>query len=314
MKAKQINFFVNTLFILLAISIAYYFRADLIFAWNKLLYKYQPCQRPITYSIVNLDSRFSLSKEDLLSYTKEAEKIWETPSNKNLFEYSTNGALKINLIYDSRQKVTDDLKKIGVVINNDRATFDALKIKYDALNVSYNQKKEQLDLLLANYNLDKSVYDQDVERSNKNGGVAKKQFDALEQRRIALNNQVNTINQEKDSLNSLVDSVNSIGIILNKLILTLNLKIDNYNTVGASNGQQFNEGEYITDSRTSVINIYQFSNRAELISVLAHEFGHVLGMEHVDNQQAMMYYLNESGNEKLTEDDLGELKRVCKIK
>jgi chromosome segregation ATPase len=255
-----------------------------------------------------------LTKDELLLDIKEAEKMWEDSGHKNLFEYSTNGDLKINLIYDSRQKATDDLKKIGLVINNDRATFDSLKIKYDTSIAEYNQKKEQLDILFAKYNAAKSAYDKDVERSNQRGGAPKAQFEALEQRRIALNKQVDIINQEKDSLNTLVDSVNSIGSLLNNLINTLNLKIDNYNTVGASNGQQFNEGEYITDSRTSVINIYQFTNKAELVSVLAHEFGHVLGMEHVDNQKAIMYYLNESGNEKLTEDDLGELNRVCKIK
>ncbi len=262
MKAKQINFFVNILFILLAVFIAYYFRADLFFAGNKLWNKYQPCQRPITYSIVNLDPRFALTKEELSTDIKAAEKMWEDSGHKNLFEYSTNGDLKINLIYDSRQKATDDLKKIGLVINNDRATFDSLKIKYDTSIAEYNQKKEQLDILFAKYNAAKSAYDKDVERSNQRGGAPKAQFEALEQRRIALNKQVDIINQEKDSLNTLVDSVNSIGSLLNNLINTLNLKIDNYNTVGASNGQQFNEGEYITDSRTSVINIYQFTNKA----------------------------------------------------
>ncbi len=314
MRVRKIDLFANTLLILLACFIAYYFRAELFFAGNKFLNKYQPCQRPITYSIVNLDSRFALTKDELQVDIKKAEKLWEDAGNKNLFEYLPNGDLKINLIYDSRQKVTDDLKKIGLVINNDRATFEALKVKYDTSISAYNQKKEQLDILFADYDADKNVYDKDVERSNQRGGASKAQFEVLEQRRIALNEQVLIINQEKDSLNTLVDSVNSIGALLNNLINTLNLKIDNYNTVGASNGQQFNEGEYITDSMTSAINIYQFSDRAELISVLAHEFGHVLGMEHIDNQKAIMYYLNESGNEKLTEDDLGELNRVCDVK
>lgn len=314
MRVRKINFFVNTLFILLVVFILYYYRTDLFFAGNKFLNKYQPCQKPITYSIATLDEKFGLSKEEFLNDIAEAEKIWESSSGRQLFQYSDSGDLKINLIYDSRQKATDFLKEIGLVIKDDQATFEALNNRYDELLLAYNKQKAKLEALLESHNATKNTYDKDVDRSNKQGGASKAQFEILEQRRIALNNQVALINKESEALNVLVDSVNSTATLLNKLINTLNLKIDNYNIVGTSNGQQFNEGEYISDGRIATINIYQFNNKTELISVLAHEFGHALGMEHVDNRQAIMYYLNESGGEKLTEDDLNELSRVCRIR
>jgi hypothetical protein len=64
----------------------------------------QPCQRPIKYSIANLDPRFGLTKEELLSDIKRAEKIWESPINKQLFEDSPGGDLKINLVYDQANR------------------------------------------------------------------------------------------------------------------------------------------------------------------------------------------------------------------
>ena len=73
------------------------------------------------------------------------------------------------------------------------------------------------------------------------------------------------------------------------------------------------EGVYFFEDGKKEIDIYEFSSREKLIRVLAHEFGHALGLEHLDNPKAIMYYLNEGTNEKLTTDDLTALKQKCRL-
>ncbi len=314
MESFRVNFFASIFAILLFLGFGYYYREDAGRLLREFLIQSQPCQRPITYSIANLDTRFGLTEAELLSDIKQAEKIWESSINKQLFEYSLTGDLKINLIYDYRQKDMDSLRKIGIVVNDDRSTYDALKAKYDSLIASYNKEKSQLDKLIATYSADKKALEKETNYWNSRGGAPKTEYNILEQKRIDLNNQVTVINQAENSLNELVDTINSAEIVLNKLIVILNLKVNEYSTISSSTSKKFTEGEYVRDASGTAINIFQFNNTNQLVRVFAHEFGHALGIGHLDNPKAIMYYLNEGLNEKLTADDLAALKKVCGIK
>lgn len=314
MKSSRMKPIISILIVMLLFGSAYYYRESIGKRLRELLNRVQPCQNPITYSIGDLDPRFGLTKTELLNEIKKDEKIWEAPINRQLFEYSPTGDLKINFIYDYRQKATDALRKMGIVMNNDRSTYDALKVKYSALIASYNKKKDQADALISAYNAGKSAFEKDVVYWNSHGGAPKAEYAILEQRKAGLNDQATVINQTEDSLNRSVDDINSAVVILNALIGTLNLQVNKYNEVGASTGKEFTEGEYVSDASGRAINVFQFNDKTSLVKVLAHEMGHALGIGHLDNPRAIMYYLNEGVNEKLTIDDLAALKNACGIK
>src|SRR5436190_282611 len=111
----------NIIFLLGILGTAFFYREQIKNVWAQSFAYYFPCKTPITYSIGTFDTRFGISKADFIKAVSDAEVIWEKPISKNLFAYASDGRLKINLIYDSRQQQTQVLKNMGLVVENNRA-------------------------------------------------------------------------------------------------------------------------------------------------------------------------------------------------
>ncbi|MDB5266466.1 MAG: hypothetical protein JWN89_281 [Parcubacteria group bacterium] len=116
-------------------------------------------------------------------------------------------------------------------------------------------------------------------------------------------------------LESRRQEINALAAEINTLIKKYNSLVDQANqkvaTINESAGQEFNEGEYISDEAGRSINIYEFTTRPELVRVLAHEFGHALGLDHNANPDSIMYYLNQSENGVPTAEDTASLALLC---
>lgn len=303
----------NIVFLIIVAGLAFIYRDQIKSIGMRSFNYYFPCQTPITYSLGTFDTKFGISKADFLIAMKDAEAIWEKPIGKDLFTYSLTGNLKINLIYDIRQDSTVQLRSMGLVVQNNKSSYDALKAKYDSLNTSYKQDKMNYDALISSFQIHKNNYEVEVTSINRNGGTNKETISRLDTERNSLDQEIASINQLQSNLNYEVDNINALVVALNQLAKELNIKVDAFNSIGSSLGKEFNEGVYKTGPDGQKIDIYQFDNRTKLVRVLAHELGHALGLDHVDDPKAIMYRLNNGINEKLTNTDLLELKTLCGI-
>lgn len=305
------------LYLLLTLSAGLFFayeKSPAINLYVKQLLGIAPCQKPLTYSLGAFDPKFGINQADFLSDVEKATAIWENAVNKNLFEYTPDGKLKINLTYDYRQDATDKLKSLGLSIENTKDSYDKIKAEYEKLLAKYNSDNNALNDLVANFKGRKDKYDADVSYWNKKGGAPKDTYNTLTAERSALQALAQQINNSQNALNKEADEMNGIVNTLNQIASQINLGVKNYNQIGASTGEEFNEGLYIYDSTGARIEIYQFNNQDQLVRLLAHELGHSLGLEHVDNPNAIMYKLNESKNLTPTANDISELKAICHIK
>jgi hypothetical protein len=297
-------------------AVVFLFRAPLAQILSDLQNKYLPCSQPITYSLGSFDSRFGISKEEFLRVVNIAESTWEKSINKQLFTYVPDGTgdLKINLIYDTRQEASQKLKNIGITVSDSKASYNDLKSKYNTMQADYLNLKTQFESRVVLFQSRQNAYNQEVTSLNRSGGASPNDFARLNKEKNYLNTESVAINNLQTQLNTEVGNVNALAIVLNRLVSSLNIEVKKYNTIGGELGGEFEEGTYNEGPNSKEIDIYQFDNEGKLARVLTHEFGHALGLGHIDNLKAVMYRLNNGVNEKLTTDDITALKNRCGIK
>lgn len=308
---------IDIIIVLALVGAGFIFRTAIVKIIRQQYALIYPCSIPIRYSIGHIDDRFGVSKSELVDDLAQATSIWEQPLHKKLFEYasSTEDAdLLVNLTFDSRQETTNTLGKINTDIENGTAQFNTLRTQYEQQLTNYNQAKAAFDAELQAYTTKKASYENDIAYWNSHGGASKQKYAQLEQTRNELNTEQAKILQDQQHINSLVTQVNQTGASLNNVIQTHNLNVRTYNAIGASTGDEFEEGVYKNSTTERSITIFQFSDQTKFIRVLAHEFGHALGLNHVNDPEAIMYKINNGKDLTLTSDDRIALKVLCGIK
>jgi predicted Zn-dependent protease len=272
-----------------------------------------PCKQPITYSIGTIDPRFGVSQKDLLADVDAAVKMWEEPTKLNLFSADSSGRVKINLIFDNRQQTTIAQRGIGALITSEQTTYNQLKTKYDELVQLYNNEKASVDSQIAEFESREKQYEARAKAVNDAGGVTPDQAENFQSEKKALEAEAAQVNDAVAKLNALTKNIRDLAVSVNTVVVKLNQHVTSYNNAGDARGRQFEEGQFVSGPEGERIDLFEFDSKQKLVRLIAHELGHALGLEHVENPDGVMFALNQSKSMVLSKEDLAAVETLCHI-
>ena len=265
-----------------------------------------PCTKPMGFKIGTFDSRFGLTKTQFIKEIEQSGEVWGEAIDKKLFYYDEKGSLTINLIYDSRQAITEDVNYLALEIENSKQNAEALRMSYEQEKVLYDKDSTQLTKDIANFQLRYDAYTSKVASYNASGGAQKIEYEAMMSELANLKQESKILEERRLALIYYVESINKKVSRYNEFVTYVNSLIRKSNALGAN---KFTEGRFTP--YTNVIDIYQYNDSIKLRRLLIHELGHVLGINHTKNIQSIMYSFNSATTTMLSKEDLTELKKVC---
>ncbi len=272
----------------------------------------KPCTSPMSYKIGTLDPHFGVSEEQFKKDIKHASDLWSTARGKELFAYDPEGSLTINLVYDTRQQITEKEKVLRTDISQNKTAASMAKDEYQAVETRYLQAVQSYKSQESDYTAAQNAYNTKIEYWNSKGGAPHSEYIALEVQKAELDTQLASLQVKREGVNELARQTNVSIKKYNALVDDINLQVKTINTDGLA-GTQFEEGVYVSDRQGRRIDIYQFDNQTTFIRVLAHELGHALGLVHVTNATSVMSPVNQGTSLRLSAEDLLELGRACDL-
>lgn len=242
----------------------------------------------------------------------KVEMLWSEALTRPLLSYSDSGQVAIHLIYSKEQQKTREERQLSNRIELNKQQFNIREREYKRLSHNYEKQQKDLKGLL-------SIYNKKVDNLNdtfsklKKDGISKNEKHAIKRKERQINNLKYRLDQKHAGLESLRKRLNQKTEQLKKLSRKTNELVSAYNEK-FSDSRKFHQGQFTKRDDQQVVKIFQFGNSLELKAVLAHEMGHALGLNHVENEESVMYYLMDKQNMldlALSKEDIEAMKNRC---
>jgi predicted Zn-dependent protease len=301
------------LFVIVLLSALFFFSYDK--AERSAAAGDEVCEEPLTYRIGTIDSRFGITKNELEDAMNEAVSLWSDVTGRPLAVYSDKGDITVEVIYDERQQLVEGERRFKEKIKSEQIRTEMLQNEYDRKLKAFEIRSDEYKKLAEQVAHQRNELDKWVKEINDAGGFEQSEIGEFEQRKRSLRIKQEQLMNEKQELEQLAADVNSDVEKLNQSIDENNRLIDRYNN-DFSGESRFAKATYRWAGKRGVITVNQFLTRQELPLILAHEFGHAVGLGHGTDPESVMH--SQMGGQmlfpeiQLTSEDKAAIRDFCR--
>ena len=281
--------------------------------------------------IGKIDERYAdkITKEELRVIIDEIELFFETQLSFNVFDYAEDGK-PIDILYISpsqkKQELLKNTQNMKTIKNSLNAldpdiqkqkhflemTKQKLQKEYTLLNVAIDKLNTYIAEIDANkQNFTQREYNQHINSiSLKKEQISSKQ-ESLQQENITYENELEKLKEKLLKYNQLAETYNTISRDTEKLsssfseVKGITKGVIHSEIITQTEGDQ--TIKQIKSTEMNKIEVYDFENTDLLKVILAHEIGHLVGVEHIQTKGALMHPIIQEEQKKnlsLTFDDI----------
>lgn len=244
------------------------------------------CPVPVTYQLGTVDKRFALSTAEAKAVLSAAESVWEKSVGRDLFEYDESSAFTVNFIYDERQQLASTEEEWRMNLDTHELKSQELLEEVSTMAAEYEKVLAKYQAARREYESRLLAYNERVAFFNAQGGAPQLVYTELQTTKNTLADTLRVLLAEERDINDTAEEINRKAKEGNDLVEAYNAEVVQYNEI-YGNRDLYTQGDFQRDR----INVYKFSDTTELTKVIAHEFGHALGVGHVEGGESLMYYL-----------------------
>jgi hypothetical protein len=246
-----------------------------------------PSKFPLHWHVGAVDPRFYLSADQVKAAVERATQVWEVAAGRQLFVYDANGGFPVQLVFDQREENLRAEHEAKLELERAKSELErAQESEVEAMN-RFKRSKEEFDSEGELYDSRLQAHNRSVDYWNALDGAPPEAAETLRSEAGNLSAESERLNMKHEDLVALQREANSLVDACNNLSEQYNSSVNSYNMRFGSITQII--GECVTSGdQVREISIYAFNDSNHLAIVLAHEFGHAIGMKHVEGDGAIM--------------------------
>ncbi len=280
-----------------------------------------PCSTPLAWRIGDVPATAELDKSRFRDKVIAAAERWNEAAGRSLLIHDEERGFPVHLSVDERQEEARELNEKYMRLADKRAELEDKsnrledeRERQEALRAAHSADVAEYNRAMAAWNARVEAADGRLSRSERRELEAEQE--RLQAEREALGDREEALEQAAQDFSDQLDAYNQLATRSNALLMRINDRIPGAPTDAGEYNETIrfgadNQPQEI--SRDIRVNFYY--NKTHLEVTLTHEFGHALGLEHVDVTNAVMFpsytARADADSVRLHEADIEALRELC---